>query len=91
VNLPADRDPARPSADEIRLIVADVLEMEAVDISDEGDLVDDYEADSLLIIEITARLENSYGIQIPQQTVAELRNVRAIHAVVTDLGTARAS
>jgi acyl carrier protein len=91
VNLPADRNPARPSADDIRQIVADVLEMEAVDISEEGDLVDDYEADSLLIIEITARLENSYGIQIPQQTVAELRNVKAIHAVVTDLGIARAS
>lgn len=91
MNLPADRNPARPSADDIRQIVADVLEMEAVDISEEGDLVDDYEADSLLIIEITARLENSYGIQIPQQTVAELRNVKAIHAVVTDLGIARAS
>jgi hypothetical protein len=36
-------------------------------------------------------LESGYGIQIPQQTVAELRNVKAIHAVVTDLGTARAS
>ncbi|MGP3924293.1 acyl carrier protein [Streptomyces sp. 8N616] len=86
--LPADHAPA---LDDIRRIVADVLELEVEDIADDGDIIDDYEADSLLLIEITARLENGFGIQIPQETVPQLRNVNAIRTIVADLGSARAS
>lgn len=68
--------------DELRGMIADVLEIEASQLSDTDDFATDYEADSLSAIEILARIEKEYKIEIPQQDLAEMRNLKAVHAVV---------
>jgi acyl carrier protein len=68
--------------DELREIVADVLELESGELTDTGDFVDDYDADSLRAIEILARIEKRYSIEIPQSDLAEVRNLKAVYEMV---------
>jgi acyl carrier protein len=64
---------------ELRDIVADVLEIEPEELTDTGDFMEDYQADSLRAIEILARLDKKYKVEIPQSELPELRNLTAVH------------
>jgi acyl carrier protein len=67
---------------ELREIVIDVLELEPQELSDDADFVDEYQADSLRAIEILARLEKKYKVEIPQSELAEMRNLTAVCQVL---------
>ncbi len=60
---------------ELREIVAEVLEVDPEELTDTGDFVEEYEADSLRAIEILARIEKKYRVEIPQSELAEMRDV----------------
>lgn len=66
----------------LREIVADVLEMEPEEIADEADFVEEYDADSLRAIEILARIEKMYKIEIPQSYLPDMRNLKAVADIV---------
>lgn len=66
----------------IREIVLEILELEDDELRDEGHFVDDYEADSLRAIEILARLENKFGISIPQNDLPKMSSVDNVYKVV---------
>ncbi len=67
---------------QIREIVADVLEAEPADLTDGSSFVDDFDADSLLVIEIFSRFERDLGIRIPQEDLTELDDLPAAYALV---------
>jgi len=67
---------------ELRKIVADVLELEPEEVTDGGDFAEEYEADSLRAIEILARIEKRYKVEIPQSELNEMRNLKAVYDVV---------
>jgi acyl carrier protein len=68
--------------EELREIVAEVLEVDAEELTDTGDFVEEYDADSLRAIEILARIEKRYKVEIPQSELAEMRNLKAVGEVV---------
>jgi acyl carrier protein len=68
---------------ELREIVAEVLEIDTDELTDTGDFVEEYEADSLRSIEILSRLEKKYQLEIPQEELAEMRNLNSVRDVVT--------
>jgi len=68
--------------EELREIVADVLEMEPEEISETGDFVEEYEADSLRAIEILARIEKKFRVDIPQAELPAMQNLKAVYEVV---------
>lgn len=68
--------------DELREMVADVLELEPEEIEDAADFVDAYDADSLRAIEILARVEKKYKVEIPQSELPKMRTLDAVHDVV---------
>jgi acyl carrier protein len=68
---------------ELRDIVAEVLEIEPEELTETGDFVEVYEADSLRAIEILARIEKKYRVEIPQSELAEMRNLKLVREVVT--------
>jgi len=70
------------SFEEIREIVADVLEMEPQEITDTGDFREEYDADSIRAIEILSRLEKKYKVEIPQSELPKMQNLKAVYAVV---------
>jgi acyl carrier protein len=67
---------------ELREIVAEVLEVEPEELTETGDFVEVYEADSLRAIEILARIEKKYRVEIPQSELAEMRNLKMVREVV---------
>ncbi len=67
---------------ELREIVAEVLEIDTDELTDTGDFVEEYEADSLRAIEILARIEKKYKVEIPQSELAEMRNLKGVGEVV---------
>jgi acyl carrier protein len=73
-------DPARLS--ELRDIVADVLELEPGEIADTSRFKEDHDADSLRAIEILARIEKLYKVEIPQAELAKMTHLLAVYDVV---------
>lgn len=70
--------------EEIREIVSEVLELDPGELTDDGNFVEDYDADSLRAIEILARLEKRYGIEIPQTELPTMVDLNAVHRVVAE-------
>lgn len=68
--------------EELREIVAEVLEVDPEELSDTGDFVEEYEADSLRAIEVLARIEKKYKVEIPQSELAEMRNLKSVSEIV---------
>ena len=67
---------------ELREMTAEVLELEPGELSDTADFAEEYDADSLRAIEILARIEKKYKIEIPQSELTEMRNLKAVFDVV---------
>jgi acyl carrier protein len=68
--------------EELREIVAEVLELETEELTDDGDFVEVYGADSLRAIEILARIEKRYRVEIPQSELPNMIDLREVYDVV---------
>jgi acyl carrier protein len=62
---------------ELREIVAEVLEIEPEELTDTGDFAEEYGADSLRAIEVLARIDKRFRVEIPMAELPELRNLKA--------------
>lgn len=69
----------------IRAIVAEVLEIEPSEMTEHSRFREDHEADSLRAIEILARLEKHFGLEIPQNDLARMTTLANVYAVVKQL------
>ena len=67
---------------ELREIIAEVLEIEPEELTDSGDFAEEYQADSLRAIEILARIDKKFKVEIPQSELPELRNLKATYDAV---------
>ena len=67
--------------DELRGIVAEVLELEPKEIADSADFREKYGADSIRGIEILSRIEKKYRIEIPQSELPLMQNLNAVYGV----------
>jgi acyl carrier protein len=63
-------------------IVTEVLELEPGELTETGSFVDDYSADSLMAIEILARIERDLGVSLAQDDLPEMTNLAAVYSVV---------
>lgn len=66
----------------IREIVAEVLEVDASDLTEDSSFVNDFDADSLLVIEIISRFERDLRIRIPKDELAELDTLPEAYELV---------
>jgi acyl carrier protein len=67
---------------ELRDIISEVLEIEPDEMTETSLFVEEHEADSLRAIEILARIEKTYKIEIPQSDLNEVVNLAAVYEVV---------
>ncbi|CAM4049150.1 acyl carrier protein [Nocardia ninae] len=65
-------------------IVAGVLELDAAEISWNGDFREDYDADSLQGIQILAALERRFGIIISPERLPEMVTLASTYALVLE-------
>ena len=71
--------------EQIREIVATILEVDVERISPTSHFWDDLEADSLQRIEILSALERRFHITIEQSLLADMRDVQSTYEVVMAL------
>jgi acyl carrier protein len=62
---------------QLRDIIAAVLEIEQEELTDTSNFVQDHDADSLMAIEIVARIEQEMGVAIPDEALPEMVNLNA--------------
>lgn len=68
--------------DELRDIAVEVLELEDDEITETSLFIEDHDADSLRAIEILARIEKKYKLDIPQAELPNMVNLQAVYQVV---------
>lgn len=61
-----------PDAEELRRLVATVLELPVEEVTDQADFVEELELDSLTSMELVIKLEKSYGIKVTDAEFGEM-------------------
>ena len=64
--------------EKLKEIIADVLNVEVNDITEDTTFVDDLGADSLDLFELVMALEEEYGVEIPSEDLEKLTTVGAV-------------
>ena len=65
-------------------ILAESLDVPVDSITPDADLLEDLGADSLMILEVLARLEVEFSVSIDQAKLAEMTSLRAINAILDE-------
>lgn len=60
---------------EIKALIADIIEMDADQIDPNAHLVEDIGMDSMMALEILAAIEKKYKIQIPEEELPKITTV----------------
>jgi acyl carrier protein len=63
-------------AEKVKEIVSDKLDVDAADIQEEQDFIEDLKADSLAIVEVVLALEEQFEIEIPDEDTEKIKTVR---------------
>jgi acyl carrier protein len=66
---------------EIRNVVAEIIEKEPLEVSLDAKFFEDLGVDSMMALEILAALEKKYKITIPEEKLAQLTTLRETVAV----------
>ncbi len=69
---------------EIKEEVCDILEVEPDEVTEESLFKEDHQADSMRAIEILASLERNFDVEIPQNEMARMVNLKGIYEVVQE-------
>ncbi len=70
--------------EEIRKAIAEQFNIPVENITPETRFVEDLKADSLDLVELVMDLENNYGVEIPDEQLAEVKTVGQIAAIIEE-------
>ncbi|MBR5714851.1 MAG: acyl carrier protein [Clostridia bacterium] len=68
--------------EEIRSAIAEQLNIPAENITMDSRFIEDLKADSLDLVELVMDLEDKYGVEIPDEQLAEVKTVGQIVEIV---------
>ena len=74
---------------EVREIIAEIIEKDPQEVTLDAKLVEDLGADSMMALEILASLEKKYRVVVPEEELPKLTSLRKIMALVEDLRVAK--
>jgi acyl carrier protein len=66
----------------IHEIIVQELELEPGELTETGHFIDDYDADSLTLITIVARIEKELGVVVPQDEMVNMADLAGVYSVV---------
>lgn len=84
--------PKKPSNNieqEVREIIAEIIEKDPKEVTLDAKLVDDLGADSMMALEILASLEKKYRVVVPEEELPKLTSLRKIMELVEGLRSAK--
>ncbi|MFD0025487.1 acyl carrier protein [Streptomyces sp. NPDC058382] len=65
--------------EELRALVAQVLDVDVSEITDDAKFVDDLEVDSLMALEVVVVLEKKYGIKLPESELKRIVTLQSAY------------
>lgn len=68
--------------DELKVIIAEIIEVDEFD--DDANFVGELGVDSMLALEIVARIERRYRIRIPEERFAEMQTLTISQGIVSE-------
>ena len=75
--------------EELRATIADILDVEVADVTDEAHFMQDLEVDSLMALEVMVALEKKYQVKIKESQLREITCLsKAYDLLVDKLGAA---
>ncbi|MFE5024002.1 acyl carrier protein [Streptomyces sp. NPDC056656] len=77
--------------EELRSLIADVLELDVEEVTDDADFVQDLEVDSLMALAIVFRLEKQYGVKLEERDLKQVSSLIQVLQLITDKRTAQAA
>lgn len=76
--------------EELRDLVADVLDLDVAEVTDSAHFMEDLEVDSLMALEIIVRLEKEYGVRLAESELTSITSLLGTYELLADkLGDAR--
>jgi acyl carrier protein len=60
----------------------DMLEVEAEQVQEDKSFVSDLEVDSLSLVEFTMELEDTFGIELPEEELTEVKTIGAFVDII---------
>jgi acyl carrier protein len=67
----------------LKALIAAIIEVD--DFNDDDDFVTQLNVDSMLALEIVARIEKRYRIRIPEEGFAQMKTLNAVVLLVTEI------
>jgi acyl carrier protein len=67
----------------VREIVAEQLERDVNEVTNEASFIDDLGADSLDIVELVMKMEEEFGIEIPDEEAEKIKTVNDVVKYIT--------
>ncbi|GGJ90405.1 hypothetical protein GCM10011583_22270 [Streptomyces camponoticapitis] len=71
--------------EELRTIVAESLELEPEEVGDSDHFAEDLDMDSLMVLEISSRLQQRYGISVKDSAIGSVQNLPELRDLVDSL------
>ena len=83
----SDTDTPQLDVDDLRRLVAQVLDVDPTDVTDDARFVEDLGGDSLQAVEVLVELEKKYGVTFTKADVASLTSLpKACELITAKLG-----
>jgi acyl carrier protein len=74
-NISVDRE-------ELRALIADVVELPVEEVTDDADFINDLEVDSLVALEIAVRLEKKYSVKMDDSELKTISSLKRVHQLL---------
>ncbi|MFC9482718.1 acyl carrier protein [Streptomyces fimicarius] len=68
--------------EQLREIIAEVLDVETADIGDDTSFTDDLEIDSLMALEVVVVLEKRYRVKLREEELKQVTCLRAAYGLI---------
>lgn len=75
----SDTTTAPLDKEQLRDLVADVLDLDVAEVTDHAHFVDDLDVDSLMALEITVRLEREYGVRLAESELTAITSLQGTY------------
>jgi acyl carrier protein len=69
--------------EDLRQTLADTMDEDVEQLTDDADFIEDLGVDSLMALEVLAVLEKKYGVRFAEREMREVRTVRDAHRMVS--------
>lgn len=70
--------------EKVRSLLCDQLDLEEDDVSMDSNIIDDFDADSLDVVDLVMSLEDEFGIEVPDDQIEKFQTIGDVVHFIRD-------